>query len=79
MLCNHQKKDDIIILGKVEMVASRLEGRDAYGVNTIKSDPAERKKKRVYFRYVTTNASVWNFILTFIGLVVELIKLINKK
>ena len=61
MLCNHQKKDDIIILGKVEMVASGLEGRDAYGVKSINSDPAERKKKRVYFRYVTTNASVWNF------------------
>lgn len=73
------KKDDIIILGKVEMVASRLEGRDAYGVNTIKSDPTERKKNVSISDALQLMLAFGTFILTFIGLVVELIKLINKK
>lgn len=44
------KKDDIIILGKVEMVASRLEGRDAYGVKPINSDPTRKEVKTCLFQ-----------------------------
>lgn len=50
MLYNHQKKDDIIILGKVEMVASGLEGRDAYGVKSINSDPTRKEEKTCLFQ-----------------------------
>lgn len=44
------KKDDIIILGKVEMVTSGLEGRDAYGVKTINSDSNRKEANTCLFR-----------------------------
>ena len=44
------KKDDIIILGKVEMVTSGLEGRDAYGVKPINSDPTRKEVKTCLFQ-----------------------------
>jgi len=44
------KKDDIIILGKVEMVTSGLEGRDAYGVKTIKSDSNRKEANTCLFQ-----------------------------
>lgn len=61
------------------MVTSGLKGRGAYGVITINSDSTERKKNVSISDALQLMLAFGTFILTFIGLVVELIKLINKK
>lgn len=61
------------------MVASGLKGRDAYGVKTMNSDPKERKKNVSVSDALQLMLAFGTFVLTLIGLVVELIKVINKK
>lgn len=70
----------IISVGKVEMMASGLKGSGVYGVKTITTHILKERRKNVSVSdALQLMLAFGTFVLALIGLVVELIKLINKK